>query len=215
VFIGHYAAGFAAKAVAPRTSLGTLFLAAAFLDLLWPTFLLLGIERVRIEPGITAVTPLDFEHYPVSHSLLAVLGWAAGFALVYQSLRRYPRGAVVAGLLVVSHWGLDAISHRPDLPLYPGGDARIGLGLWHSLPATLVVELALFVAGVWLYLGATNRVGGRSQWPLWTLVSFLLLVYAGNVFGGATPPSVTALAWAGQAQWLLVAWGYWVERCRA
>jgi len=86
----------------------------------------------------------------VSHSLLAVLGWAAGFALVYQLLRRYPRGAVVAGLCVVSHWVLDAISHRPDLPLYPGGDARVGLGLWYSMPATLIVELTLFGAALWL-----------------------------------------------------------------
>jgi len=214
VFIGHYAAGFAAKAAAPRASLGTMFLAACFIDLLWPTFLMLGVERVRIAPGITAVTPLDFEHYPVSHSLLAVLGWAAGFALVYQLLRRYPRGAVVAGLCVVSHWVLDAISHRPDLPLYPGGDARVGLGLWRSMPATLVVELTLFGAALWLYVRTTTRVEGRSQWPLWSLVGFLLLVYIGNL-AGAPPPSVPALAWAAQAQWLLVAWGYWVERCRA
>jgi len=215
VFIGHYAAGFAAKAAAPRASLGTMFLAAGFIDLLWPTFLMLGVERVRIAPGITAVTPLDFEHYPFSHSLVAVLGWAAGFALVYQSVRRYPRGAAVAGLCVVSHWVLDAISHRPDVPLYPGGDARVGLGLWYSMPVTLVVESALFIAGVWLYLRATARVDDRSQWPLWTLVAFLLLVYAMNMFGGAPPPGVPALAWVAQAQWLLVAWGYWVERCRA
>jgi hypothetical protein len=214
VFIGHYAAAFAARAAAPRTSLGTMFLAAGFIDLLWPTFLMLGIEQVRIAPGITAVTPLDFEHYPFSHSLLAVVGWAAAFALVHQLVRHYPRGAVVAGLCVVSHWVLDAISHRPDLPLYPGGDTRVGLGLWYSVPATLVVESALFVAGLWLYLRATARVDGRSQWPLWTLVAFLLLVYAGNLFGTA-PPSVPALAWVAQAQWLLVAWGYWVERCRA
>lgn len=150
----------------------------------------------------------------MSHSLLAVLGWAAGFALVYQLLRRYPRGAVVAGLCVVSHWVLDAISHRPDLPLYPGGDARVGLGLWYSMPATLIVELTLFGAALWLYVRATTRVEGRSQWPQRSLVGFLLLVYIGNL-AGAPPPSVPVLAWVAQAQWLLVAWGYWVERCRA
>lgn len=215
MFIGHYAAGLAAKAVAPRTSLGTLLLAAGFIDLLWPVFLLLGLERVRIAPGITAATPLDFEHYPLSHSLLAVTGWAVGLGAAYQWLRRYPRGAVVVGLLVVSHWMLDALAHRPDLPIVPGSEARVGMGLWYSVPATLAVELALFAAGWWLYLRATRPVAGRRQWPLWGLAAFLLLVYAGNLFG-EPPPSVAAIAWLGQAQWLLVAWGYWAEkRCRA
>jgi len=215
VFIGHYAAGLAAKAVAPRTSLGTLFLAAGFIDLLWPFFLLLGLERVRIAPGITAATPLDFEHYPLSHSLLAVTGWALGLGAAYQCLRRYPRGAVVVGLLVVSHWMLDALAHRPDLPIVPGSEARVGLGLWYSVPATLAVELTLFAAGWWLYLRATRPIAGRRQWPLWGLAAFLLVVYAGNLFG-EPPPSVAAIAWLGQAQWLLVAWGYWAEkRCRA
>lgn len=215
MFIGHYAAGLAAKAVAPRTSLGTLLLAAGFIDLLWPVFLLLGLERVRIAPGITAATPLDFEHYPLSHSLLAVTGWAVGLGAAYQWLRRYPRGAVVVGLLVVSHWMLDALAHRPDLPIVPGSEARVGLGLWYSVPATLAVELTLFAAGWWLYLRATRPVAGRRQWPLWGLAAFLLVVYAGNLFG-EPPPSVAAIAWLGQAQWLLVAWGYWAEkRCRA
>lgn len=215
MFIGHYAAGLAAKAVAPRTSLGTLLLAAGFIDLLWPVFLLLGLERVRIAPGITAATPLDFEHYPLSHSLLAVTGWAVGLGAAYQWLRRYPRGAVVVGLLVVSHWMLDALAHRPDLPIVPGSEARVGMGLWYSVPATLAVELTLFAAGWWLYLRATRPVAGRRQWPLWGLAAFLLVVYAGNLFG-EPPPSVAAIAWLGQAQWLLVAWGYWAEkRCRA
>ncbi len=214
MFIGHYAAGLAAKVVAPRTSLGALFLAAVFIDLLWPAFLLLGLERVRIVPGVTAATPLDFEHYPWSHSLLAVSGWSLAFSGVYQLLQRYPRGVVVTGVLVVSHWLLDALSHGPDLPILPGGGARVGLGLWYSLPATMAVELVLFAAGLWLYLRATRRRDGRGQWPLWTLVAFLLIVYAANLFG-APPPSVPALAWVAHAQWLLVAWGYWAEkRCR-
>ena len=128
MFIGHFGVGLAAKPLAPKTSLGTLFLAAQFIDLLWPTLLILGIEQVRIDPGNTAVTPLDFERYPVSHSLLAVIGWAVLIAVAYQLLRRYPRGAIVLGILVVSHWLLDLVVHRPDLPLYPGS-ARFGFGL--------------------------------------------------------------------------------------
>jgi membrane-bound metal-dependent hydrolase YbcI (DUF457 family) len=119
MFIGHFAVGFAAKTAVPRVPLGTLF--PPFIDLLWPVLLLPGIERVQIQPGATQVTPLNFEHYPVSHSLAGVLAWAAGFGLVYQAAWRHARGAVVFGLCVASHWFLDAIVHRTDLPLYPEG----------------------------------------------------------------------------------------------
>lgn len=213
MFLGHFGVGFGAKAAAPNVSLGSLFLAAQFIDLLWPTFLLLGIEQVRIAPGITAVTPLDFAHYPVSHSLLAVLGWAVLFALVYQFLRRYRRGAVVVGIAVVSHWMLDALVHRPDLPLFPGESPLVGLGLWSSHGATLAVELPIFLAGVWLYLRTTAAVDRTGRWAFRGLVAFLLAVYFGNLFG-SPPPSVAALAWVGQAQWLLIAWGYWVDAHR-
>ena len=213
MFIGHFGVGFAAKAIAPKVSLGSLFLAAQFIDLLWPTLLLLGVERVRIEPGITRVTPLDFVHYPVSHSLLAVIGWAALFAAVYLFLRQSPRGAIVLGLAVVSHWLLDLLVHRPDLPLYPGSTQLFGLGLWSSVGATLAVELPIFVAGVWLYTRATAASDATGRWALWGLVAFLGVVYCANLFGDP-PPSVNAIAWIGQAQWLLVAWGYWVDRHR-
>jgi hypothetical protein len=213
MFVGHFGVGFGAKAGAPGASLGSLFLAAQFIDLLWPTFLLLGIERVRIEPGITRVTPLDFAHYPVSHSLLAVAGWAALVAAIYQLLRRYPRGAVVLGLAVLSHWLLDFVVHRPDLPLYPGGADLFGLGLWSSVGATVAVELPIFMGGLWLYLRATEASDEAGRWALWALVAFLVAIYVASLFG-APPPSVAALAWTGQAQWLLVGWGYWVDRHR-
>ena len=115
MFLGHFAVGFGAKRLAPRASLGTLLLAAQFIDLLWPTLVLLGVERVRIAPGITAVVPLDFEHYPISHSLLAVVGWALLFGAVYFLIRRDRRTSLVLGLAVLSHWLLDWITHRPDL----------------------------------------------------------------------------------------------------
>ena len=213
MFLGHFGVGFGAKAAAPKTSLGTLFLAAQFIDLLWPSLLLVGLETVEIAPGITKVTPLDFTHYPITHSLVAVLVWAALFAGVYYLLKRYPKGAWICGLAVISHWVLDALTHRPDLPLVPGGAARIGLGLWNSLPATLVVELAIFAVGVGLYLRATRAADPIGSIALWALVGFLLLVYFGNIFG-TLPPSVTALAWVAQAQWLLVIWAYWIDRHR-
>lgn len=213
MFIGHFGVGFAAKAVSPRVSLGALFLAAQFLDLLWPALLLLGVERVRIVPGATVVTPLAFEHYPVSHSLVAVAGWAALVGGVYLLARRERIGALVLGTLVLSHWGLDALVHRPDLPLFPGSRTLVGLEAWSSLPVTLVIEIPLFALGVWLYARATSPVDAIGRWGFAALVLVLLLIYGGNVFGAA-PPSVEAIAWVGQAQWLLVAWAYWLDAHR-
>jgi hypothetical protein len=139
VFIGHFGAGLAWKKTAPRVSLGTLFLAAQFIDLLWPTLLLVGVERVQITPGAKG-PPLTFTHYPLSHSLLMVVVWAALFGVVYQFVRRYRAGALVCALAVLSHWVLDLIVHHPDLPLYPGGGPQLGFGLWDSLGATLVLK---------------------------------------------------------------------------
>lgn len=213
MFIGHFGAGFGAKAVAPEVSLGTLFVAAQFVDLLWPTLLLLGIEKVSIVPGATVVTPLVFEHYPVSHSLIAVVGWAVLVGCVHFMIKRKCITAILLGALVISHWALDAIVHQPDLPLFPGGATVIGLNAWSSLPITLAIEVPLFALGVWLYTRATIPSDNIGRWGFAALVFFLLAIYAGNLFG-APPPSSTAIAWAGQLQWLLVIWGYWIDRHR-
>jgi hypothetical protein len=213
VFVGHFGAGFAAKRFAPAAGLGALFLAAQFIDLLWPTLLLLGAERVAIAPGITAVTPLDFEHYPISHSLLAVAGWAALVGGSYFAMYREKRAALVIVLLVVSHWFLDLVVHRPDLPLAPGVEARVGLGLWNSLPAALVVELGIFFAGCWLYARCTRARDAAGRWGFAGLVAFLLVIQVANLFG-PPPPNVAAIAWAGHAQWLLVLWAFWLDRHR-
>jgi hypothetical protein len=213
MFIGHFGAGLAAKKWAPRVSLGTLFLGAQFIDLLWPGLLLLGIERVRIAPGETAGVPLAFEHYPVSHSLLAVLGWGALLGFIHHRLRGDRRGATVVGLLVLSHWLLDLIVHIPDLPLAPGGGPRVGFGLWHLPGVTLAVELGVFALGLWCYLRTTTAADAIGRWALAGLATALVGVQIGNAFG-PPPPSVTAIAWVGQAQWLFVAWAFWVDRHR-
>jgi membrane-bound metal-dependent hydrolase YbcI (DUF457 family) len=211
MFIGHFGVGFAAQRVAPRLSLGTAFLSAQWVDLVWPFFLLLGWETVRIQAGATAVTPLVFEHYPITHSLVGVICWALLLGTVYALWRKDARGAAVVGLLVVSHWVLDAIVHVPDLPITAGGTARVGLALWNSVPATLAVEVPLFAIGVWLYArGTWSRMDAVGRWAFGGLVAFLAVIQASNL-AGPPPPSVTAIAWVGQAQWLLVAWGYWVE----
>jgi len=214
MFIGHFAAGLAGKKLAPQVSLGTLFLAVQFVDLLWPVFLLLGFEHVRVDPGNTVVTPFDFYDYPLSHSLLGVMGWAVLFGGVYFLVRRNRLGALIGAMGVLSHWLLDFLVHRPDLPILPTGGPYVGLSLWNSLIGTIVVELGLFAAGVALYLRttrATDRMGGIA---LWSLLTVLLIIQLGNYFGGPPPESVTAIAMVGLAQWLLVAWGYWVDRHR-
>ena len=161
MFIGHFAVGLGAKRFVPAVSLGTLFLAVQFADLLWPTLVLLGVERVEIAPGITTVTPIDFVSYPYSHSLVMALLWAALFGGVYFFANRKRHfAALILAALVLSHWLLDVATHRPDMPLTIGGDLRIGLGLWNSMPATVVVEMGMFIVGIYLYVKstkATNR----------------------------------------------------------
>ena len=214
MFIGHFALAFAAKRVVPTVSLGTLFLAAQLADLVWPVFVLLGIERVEVRPGTTALVPLDFVHYPYSHSLLALIGWAAAIAFIHHVGRRARlQTAITLGALVLSHWVLDVLTHRPDVPVTLGGSTRLGFGLWDSIGGTVAVEALLFAVGVALYVKATrplDRVGTKA---LWSLVAFLVLVYIGTIFGPA-PPSGDMVAWAGLAMWLLVVWGYWVDRHR-
>jgi membrane-bound metal-dependent hydrolase YbcI (DUF457 family) len=214
MFIGHFAVAFAAKPAAPKASLGTLFIACELVDLVWPLFLLLGIERVAIQPGITAFTPLDFVHYPWTHSLLMSAFWAASFSGLYFLFRKNFRTAMVVGLVVLSHWFLDAIVHRPDLPLTPGSTQKIGLGLWNSIPGTLLLETALFAAALLYYLKKTRSKTRAGSWGLWGVVAFLLVAYVGAAFG-PPPPSVEAIAWAGIAGGLVTAaLGYWLDRQR-
>jgi hypothetical protein len=212
VFLGHIGVAMAAKRAAPRASLGTLLAAAVWLDLVWPVLLLAGVERVRIDPGNTAVTPLDFERYPFTHGALAVLAWSVAFGAVYLRRTGYGRGALVAAALVASHWVLDAVVHRPDLPLAWDG-AKVGLGLWNSVPATLALELGILAAGAIAYARAFKPRDATGRWALAGLLAFLLAIYAANVLG-PPPPSPRAIAAGGLAQWLFVAWGAWIDRHR-
>jgi membrane-bound metal-dependent hydrolase YbcI (DUF457 family) len=213
MFIGHHAAGLAAKRFAPRVSLGTLFAATMLLDLVWPLLLLAGVEHVRIDPGNTAFTPLDFYDYPYTHSLVNVIGWSLLAALVYRLVRKAPwRDATVVGIAVLSHWVLDFVTHRPDLPLWPGG-RRVGLGLWRSVAGTIVVEVALFLLGLWLYLRATTPTDRIGVVALWALVVFVGIIYIANILS-PPPPNARMIGYAALAAWLFVPWGYWIDRHR-
>ena len=214
VFIGHFAVALASKKAVPKVSLGTLFLAAQLVDLLWPLFLLLGLEHVRIDPSNTAITPLDFYDYPITHSLIGAVLWSCTLGLIYTLLKRDKRAAMVIGLVVFSHWILDLITHRPDLSLGLGGNTFFGLGLWNSVPGTLLAEFGLFAAGIVLYTRTTmakDRVGSIG---FWSLIGMLGLIYVGNITG-PPPPSASIIAVAANASWLFILWAYWVDRHRA
>src|SRR4029077_20410500 len=181
----------------------------------WPTPLLVDAERVIIEPGNTVVTPLDFVSYPYSHSLftLSLLGVVLGTS--YAAAWRAPRAAgVTIALLVVSHWVLDVVTHRPDMPLTPTGRTLVGLGLWNSFWGTVAAEGLIFAAGLAIYVRTTRPRSRAGIIVLWSLVAFLLIVYVGNLFT-PPPPSVTMIAWSAQALWLLVAWAWWADRLRS
>lgn len=212
MFIGHHAAGFVAKRFAPRVSLGTLFAAAMLLDLIWPLLVIADVEHLRVDPGNTAFTPIDFYDYPWTHSLLVVLGWSALFAIVYRIARKAEwRDAIVVGTAVLSHWVLDFITHRPDLPLWPNGP-KVGLGLWNSIPGTVIVEVVFFAIALWLYLRATQAIDRTGTIALWALVVFVGLIYATNLT--SPPPDAKTIGYVGLAAWLFVPWGYWIDRHR-
>ncbi|MFD1469035.1 metal-dependent hydrolase [Hymenobacter caeli] len=213
MFLGHFGVGFGAKTLQPRVSLGTLFLAAQLADLVWPTLLLLGVERVRIVPHFTATNAFDFVYYPFTHSLVGELVAGLLLGLAYWLLRRNAGGALLVGLLVPSHWLLDLVVHVPDLPLYPGASPLLGLGMWNHLVATQVIEFALLGLGLWLYMRRTRARNGAGRYGLLVLVVLLALTHVAGLFSPA-PASVGALAWGAQVLWLFVPLAYWVDRNR-
>ena len=210
MFVGHLAVSLSAKAVEPRAPLSALVAASFGLDLLWPMLVLIGVETVSIDPGNTVFTPLAFDSYPWSHSLLMACIWGAIAAGIAYAARKTPRVALIVGAVVVSHWILDFVTHRPDLPLWPEGP-MFGLGLWNSIPATLIVEGGFFIVAIWLYcrrFAARNVVG---KWAFWSLIAFTGLIWISQPWS-PPPPSTKAVAFVGLAMLLLPWWASWIER---
>ena len=189
MFVGHYGVSFAAKKVEPRVPLWVLFIAVQLLDVLWAPFVLLGIEKVRIAPGITASNPLDLYYMPYTHGLLAAIGWSVVAFLAYRLAVRPapPRAAAIVGLAVFSHWVLDFLVHRPDLPLYDN-TAKVGLGLWNLPAVALGLEALLLFSAMWLYLRHTAR---RTAMLVFGVVMLGIQAY---VFFGPPPASDKAAA---------------------
>jgi uncharacterized membrane protein len=190
-----------------------LIAAALLADMLWPVLVILGMEQVRIAPGITTVVPLDFISYPYSHSLVLLVAW--GLAMGWLFGRSDRRAMLVIAALVVSHWSLDFVTHRPDMPLYPGGP-KFGLELWRSVWLTAIVEIPLFVVGAWLYMTTTRPTRAVGRWSLLLMLTTLLLIFVGDLASPEPPPSVeaiTAVAIGGSV--LFIAWSGWTDRYRS
>lgn len=214
MFIGHFAVGFAAKRITPRTPLALLLTAGFLLDLVFPPLVLLGWEQMRMDPGRSGFLAIELVNMPFSHSLLAAVGWAVLLALPYFAWRRDGRGALVLALLVVSHWVLDMVTHRPDMAVFLSGGPRLGLGLWYSTVGTLVVEGGLFAGSVWLYASATRPTDSTGSIALWSLVGLLSVMYVGLLFG-PPPPNTEIMSYLTLSGWLVPFWAQWIERHRA
>lgn len=213
MFLGHYALAFGSKKVSQAPSLGTMFFATQFIDLLWPLFLIAGIERVEIKPGISEFNPLDFVYYPFTHSLAGTLFWAVLFGVVYYFATKNKKGAYISAGLVLSHWFLDLLSHIPDLPIAPGSETKLGLGLWNSIPLTIIVEGLLFAAGLYIYTSVTKAKNKKGSLGLYSLAGFFVLIYIMSIFG-PPPENDMQIAYSALALYPILLWAYWVDRNR-
>jgi membrane-bound metal-dependent hydrolase YbcI (DUF457 family) len=192
MLVGHHAAAYAAKRIAPRVSLGTLLAASLFPDLLVSVDQLAGIEHARSTPGITAFSSLDAYDVAISHSLATSVMWAVLLGLAYLWWRRDPRGSAVVAAVVFSHWVLDVVSHRPELPLAPGVHWYLGLGLWNSIPMTFVVEGTLWVLCIAIYVRATRSTGRYGSIGLVVLIGVPTGAWIGTPIGSLPPGQLNA-----------------------
>jgi membrane-bound metal-dependent hydrolase YbcI (DUF457 family) len=204
MFVGHLAVALGAKRAAPRANLAWLMAGVTALDLVWPVFVLAGIEHVRIVPGATAFTPLVFDHYPWSHSLVMAFAWGFVLAAVARR-RRVAASSTLLVALVVSHWVLDFVTHAPDMPLWPGPSPRLGLGLWNSIGATLIVEGAMWITAIAVYLRVAPPMSFRARVAFWSLVTITTAMWASGPWS-PPPPTPTALGWFALIGWTIVPW---------
>ena len=221
MFVGHYAASFALKGVEKKASLGLLFLAVQFVDILFFPFVLLGIERLNIVENYTQSTHFELVFMPYTHGLVASILWAA---LVYALFRFLPlvkaanrnRVAMVMGLAVLSHWFLDLLVHTPDLPLLGDSSVKLGFGLWNNAIATYLLEAALLAGGLWIYLRATKATTAIGKYGMVIFVVFLLIINAGNIFGSLGGGSIASLTASALFSYFLFAGiAFWLDGKRA
>lgn len=215
MLVGHFAVGLSAKRIAPAVSVGTFVLASMLADFLWCIFMIAGIEHVQFKPGMGAANYFAASNIALSHSLLMDAAWASLFGAIYFLRRRNPRAAWLMFAVVLSHWPLDWISHRPDMPLSPGVHRYFGLGLWASTPAALLVEGGFWVLAVIAYSRgshARNRIGSYAYW---IVAAILTMVWYRNLAGPPPPdprnaPIASLLFFS-----LAVSWAYWMNHVRS
>jgi hypothetical protein len=218
--IGHYGVSLALKKADKNINLGLLFFGVQFVDILWAVLVLLGIERAVIAPGITAANPIDYVYYPFSHSLIASILWAGVMYVVFRLLpaksgSQKAKVALVMAVAVLSHFFLDLLIHRPDLPLALGDSPKFGLGLWNFVLISYVVEGLIFFAGLWLYMKATKGESFAGKYGMLIFGAFLFLTNLMNLFG-APPPNAQTLAIFSLSTYLLtIGIAFWLDRKRS
>jgi membrane-bound metal-dependent hydrolase YbcI (DUF457 family) len=214
MFVGHFAVGFIAKRREPRLSLGTCVLAATLADILWPIFLIAGLEQVQFKPGMGAANYFVASNIALSHSLLMDGLWGALFATTYFLSQRNVRSALILFAAVVSHWFLDVIAHRPDMPLAPVAHRYFGLGLWISIPATMVVEGGLWLLGIISYVRITRAKNWAGVYGFWIAIVLFTLLWYQNIAG--SPPANPRAAPISSLIFfsLVVTWAYWMNSVR-
>jgi hypothetical protein len=214
MFVGHYSVSFAAKSERNRIPLWVLFIAVQFLDYIWATLVLLGIEKLRVIKGFTAGSMIDSYHHPYSHSLITALIWSAVAAVIYKSVWRAKASsaaALLVGLAVFSHWILDFIAHPRDLPIYDNM-WKVGLGFWNYRGPEFALEVALLAGGIVLYL-ARNAISAARKKAVIGFGLALIIVQIGDTFVPRTPLSDRATAmgvWVFYTLFVVVA--YLLER---
>jgi membrane-bound metal-dependent hydrolase YbcI (DUF457 family) len=215
MFVGHFGLSFAAKKVAPKVSLGTMFIATQFVDILWPFLLIFHVEKVAIVPNYTKTNALEFLYFPYTHSLLMGVVWGIVVGGIYWLIKKDKRGALIVGLGVLSHWLLDLIVHTADLPLTPFSDYKVGFGLWNQVLIAQIVEIALFLAGLYIYATFTKAKNKIGKWAFWSLAIFLLIFNFANTFGPPPPNSLMTLFVSSVVLMAIIAGlAYWVDRNR-
>jgi hypothetical protein len=215
MFVGHYGPGFAIRAWRPELPLWLMFLMVQLVDIAWAVLVMAGVEKVRIAPGITAANPLDLYYMPYSHGLITALAWSLGAGFACRVAFRWPAWTLVpwVGAAVFSHWLLDLLVHRPDLPVY-GDSMKLGLGLWNFPAIALLLEAAVLFGGLTLYLRRTTPRNALGRFgPVVFVV--LILVLQITTAAGPPPPSPGAVAASALAAYLaFAAVAGWIDRQR-
>jgi len=194
MFVGHYSVAFAVKTPRNRIPLWVLFVAVQLLDFLWAPFVLLGIEKVRFVPGITATNALDLYYMPYTHSLIGALFWSAiAFATYKIGWRNIASNsaALLVSFAVFSHWLFDLIVHRPDLPIYDD-TLKVGFGLWNYKGLEFVLEIGILLFGAMLYLKCNSAIARKMR--IIIFVAVLVLIQTSNTFLRRPPSSDRAFA---------------------